>query len=91
MDKVRISEIAQELGMEAKDVLAKAKEVDLEVKAANSAVTTEEAGNLMDYMLTGKYKGPIKKKEEPKAKAQPTPVKKETPAKVEVEKAEAKG
>jgi translation initiation factor IF-2 len=86
MDKVRISEIEQELGMEAKDVLSKAKEVDLEVKAANSTVTTEEAGNLMDYMLTGVYKGPKKKIE--KAKAKPVPSKKEAPAKTE--KVEAK-
>ncbi len=57
MDKVRISEIAQELGMEAKDILAYAKKVKIVAKAANSTVTTEDAGNLMDYILTGLYKG----------------------------------
>jgi len=55
-------------------------------------VTTEEAGNLMDYMLTGVYKGPKKKIEEEvpkeKAKAKPVPSKKEAPAKTE--KVEAK-
>ncbi len=82
MDKVRISEIAQELGMEAKDILAKAKEVDIAAKAANSTVSTEEAGNLMDYILTGVYAGakkpeevkkPEKKvSEKPKVKEEPT-------------------
>ncbi len=85
MDKVRISEIAQELGMEAKDILAKAKEVDLAVKAANSTVSTEVAGNLMDYVLTGVYKGSKKEaaKEKPKV-TKPVPqesVKKVEPAK----------
>jgi len=35
MDKVRISEVAQELGIETKEVLAKAKELTLPAKAAN--------------------------------------------------------
>ncbi len=100
MDKVRISEIAQELGMEAKEILVKAKEVDLVVKAANSTVSTEEAGNLMDYVLTGVYKGPKKevKEEKPKAtvkkvepeKAEAEPKKIETPVEVKVEKTEPK-
>ena len=76
MDKVRISEIAQELGMEAKDILVKAKEVDLAVKAANSTVSTEEAGNLMDYVLTGVYKGGQEKVEEKQPEAAKPVVKK---------------
>lgn len=42
--------------MEAKDVLAKAKEVHLPVKAENSSLILEEAKNLIDYILTGQYK-----------------------------------
>lgn len=78
MDKVKISEIAQELGMTAKEVLSYAKKVDMSVKAANSTVTTEEAGNLMDYVLTGVYKGPKKetKTQETKAKTVKATVKK---------------
>ncbi len=53
MDKVRISEIAQELGMETKDVLAKAKEIDMPAKAANSAVSIADAELLANYVLTG--------------------------------------
>ncbi len=65
MDKVRISEIAQELGLEAKDVLSKAKEIGISAKAASSAVGLDEAEHLMNYVLTGKYEGP-NKKEKPK-------------------------
>ncbi|MCH9814319.1 MAG: translation initiation factor IF-2 [Epsilonproteobacteria bacterium] len=84
MDKVRIIEIAQELGMEAKDVLAKAKEIDMPAKAANSTVSTEDAGNLMNYILTGVYDGPKKSEEEkPKAKKSTTTVKKTTEVKAE--------
>jgi translation initiation factor IF-2 len=65
MDKVKISEIAQELGMETKVILAKATEMDLAVKAANSTVSIEEAETLMNYVLTGK--GPTPKKVEKKS------------------------
>ena len=91
MDKVRISEIAQELGLEAKEVLVKAKEVDMSAKAANSTVSTDEAGNLMNYILTGVYNGPkkkeIKEKEEPKSKEV---TKKAAPQKPKTEKIEEK-
>ena len=90
MDKVRISEIAQELGMEAKDILAKAKEVGFGVKATNSAVTTEEAGNLMNYVLTGVYNGPKleskDEKAEPEAKIVKEEIQKDEPKKVEKKK-----
>ena len=86
MDKVRISDIALELGLDTKSVLAKAQELSLKVKAANSSLSLEEAGNLMDYILTGKSKIPPKqesKKESQKAK-------KETPSKEKGAKEETK-
>ena len=99
MDKVKISEIAQELGLEAKVILAKASEMNLPVKAANSSVSIEEAEVLMDYVLTGKPVVPLKTEEpkekeeskEVKAKEKSAPVKEkvETP-KVETPKAEVK-
>lgn len=70
MDKVRISEIAQELGLEAKDILSKAKEIGISAKVASSAVGMDEADHLMNYVLTGKYDGP-NKKEEPTTKSEP--------------------
>ncbi len=85
MDKVRISEIAQELGLESKEVLGKAKEIEISAKAANSAVTVEEAEQLMNYILTGK--APQKKELSPKPKAKPE---KKTTAKKETAKAASK-
>ena len=88
MDKVRIKEIAEELGIKSKEVVEKAVDIGLEVKAANSSVTPEEAETLMNYVLTGVKEEPkpvevkpVVKKEEPK-KTEPKPV--------EVEKVEAK-
>ena len=53
MDKVRIKEIAEELGIKSKEVVEKATDIGLEVKAANSSVTQEDAEKLMNYVLTG--------------------------------------
>jgi len=58
MDKVRIHEIAKELGIKSKDVVEKASEIGLTVKAASSAVSPEEAENLMNFILTGEIAAP---------------------------------
>ena len=90
MSKVRISEVAKELGMDAKSVISKAKEMGLDVKAANSAVSIEEAGYLMDFILTGKNNSPSAKKDSgvSDAKSDDKKVKetKEEPKKVEESK-----
>ena len=77
MDKVRISEVAQELGIETKEVLAKAKELTLPAKAANSAITIADAEVLANYILTGKAPAGLKK---PKAKATVQKKEQEAPA-----------
>lgn len=51
MDKVRVSEIAKELAAHNKDVIEKAIEMGLNVKSANSSVTEDEAGQLMDFIM----------------------------------------
>ena len=93
MDKVRIKEIAEELGIKSKEVVEKATDIGLVVKAANSSVTHEEAEKLMNYVLTGvkeesqpvKPKPTVKKaktkpkKEEPKPQEVVTPKKKKIP------------
>jgi len=53
MSKVRISEIAVELGMNNKEVVEKAIDLGLAVKVASSSVTPDEAEKLMNYVLTG--------------------------------------
>ncbi len=83
MDKVKISEVAQELGMETKVILAKAQEMNLTVKAGNSSVTMDEAGSLMDYVLTGKLPTPKVEKASPaKVTKKETSAPKETKEKV---------
>lgn len=53
MDKVRINEIAKELGMPSKDIIEKAADMGLNVKAASSSISVEDAEKLMNYVLTG--------------------------------------
>jgi translation initiation factor IF-2 len=53
MDKVRIHEIASELGLKPKDVLEKAKEIGLSVKTTSNAVTLEEAERLAEFIMSG--------------------------------------
>jgi len=68
-EKVRVHEIAKELGIASKDVLEKAKKMGLEVKSAQSVVTMEQAENIANYIING----------EPAAEKKTVAVKKETP------------
>jgi translation initiation factor IF-2 len=54
MDKVRVNEIAKELGVKSKEVIEKSKELDIELKASSSTVSPETAQSIMQYILTGK-------------------------------------
>jgi len=82
MDKVKIQEIAEEAGLSNGDLLDKAKELGFDVKAANSTISMENAGVLVDYAISGTLpKGFNKPGDKPKI----TVVKKKTEAvKVEV-------
>ena len=53
MDKVRIAEIAKELGMKNKDIIEKAMGIGLDVKGHASAISTEDAEKIMNYILSG--------------------------------------
>ncbi len=53
MDRVKIQEIAQEAGASNAVLIEKAKELGYDVKAANSTLTVEEAGVLVDYAING--------------------------------------
>jgi translation initiation factor IF-2 len=52
-DKVSVSEIAKELGIASKDVLEKAKNMGIEVKAAQSKVSMEQAEEIANYIMNG--------------------------------------
>ncbi|WP_456381190.1 translation initiation factor IF-2 [Hydrogenimonas sp.] len=93
MDKVRIHEIAAELGIKSKEVVEMAKEMGLDVKAPSSSVTPEDAQNLMSFVMTGTLPASAAPKESPKApkeeKKETAVSKPEKPEKVErVEKSE---
>jgi translation initiation factor IF-2 len=95
MDRVKIQEIAAEAGTTNAVLIEKAKELGYDVKAANSTVTIEEAGILVDYVINGVKPKPakpkvkvVKKAEVKKADAPKTDVKKETVKETPKEKTE---
>lgn len=53
MDKVRVHEIAKELGINSKEVVDKASAIGLNVKTASSTVSIEEAELIMNYIMSG--------------------------------------
>jgi translation initiation factor IF-2 len=53
MDKVRVHEIAKELGINSKEVVDKAAAMGLNVKTASSSVSIEEAEQIMNYIMNG--------------------------------------
>ena len=65
-DKVRVYEIAEEAGATSTDVMAKAKDLGIDLKSPQSVVTIEEAEEIANYIMTGKSK--LLKKAQPKSK-----------------------
>ncbi|MCW8953390.1 MAG: translation initiation factor IF-2, partial [Sulfurimonas sp.] len=77
-EKVKVHEIAKELGIASKDVIKKALEMDIEVKSAQSSVTMEQAEELANFIINGETVEAAK----PEVKA-PKKVKSDTPIKEE--------
>ena len=75
MDKVKIQEIADEAGLSNGDLLDKAKALGFDVKAANSTISMENAGILVDYAISGTLPKGFAK---PGSKSKITVVKKKT-------------
>lgn len=106
MAKVRIHEIAKELGYDSKDIIQKANELGLDIKTASNAVEPEIAAGIYEYIQTKtipaifkkeekKTDKNLKKEEKPKAVKAKKETKKEEPKeeiqeKVEPLKEEAK-
>ncbi|ADN08750.1 translation initiation factor IF-2 [Sulfurimonas autotrophica] len=61
IEKVRVHEIAKELGIASKDVLDKAKKMGLEVKSAQSVVTMEQAESIANYIMNGDESAQVQK------------------------------
>lgn len=87
MDKVRIHEIAKEVGHTSKEVLEKANQIGLEVKSASSSVTLDNAERLMNFILTGVLEEASPEKPAPKiAKKTSSQTSKETKKTTSVKK-----
>ncbi|MEA1918103.1 MAG: translation initiation factor IF-2 N-terminal domain-containing protein, partial [Campylobacterota bacterium] len=52
-DKVRVHEVAKELGILSKEVVEKAKSMGLDIKTASSSLTMEEAEKLANFIING--------------------------------------
>ena len=87
MDKVRITEIAKELGMKNKEIVDKAIDLGLDVKGHSSSISTEDAEKLMNYVLSGENAQASKPSPQPKAPEIKKVEVVETPAVVEKPKA----
>ncbi|NOZ90145.1 MAG: translation initiation factor IF-2 [Epsilonproteobacteria bacterium] len=85
MDRVKIQEIAQEAGASNAVLIEKAKELGYDVKAANSTLTVEEAGILVDYAING-----VKPKKEKKVTVKKAAVIKKSTAKTSTPQKESK-
>lgn len=91
MAKVRIHEIAKELGYDSKDIIQKANELGLDIKTASNAVEPEIAAGIYEYIQTKTIPAIFKKEEKKTGKnlrkeEKPKAVK----AKKETKKEEAK-
>ncbi|MDR1614665.1 MAG: translation initiation factor IF-2 [Campylobacteraceae bacterium] len=68
VEKVKIAEIAKEVGATNKTIIEKALELGLDAKAPASAITVEEADRLVNYILSGVDNAPLKKEPQPQPK-----------------------
>jgi len=75
-EKVRVHEIAKELGIDSKEVVTKAAEMGLVVKSASSSVSMEDAEKIANFIING---APAPKPTTPKVTVKKA-AKKEEPA-----------
>jgi len=52
-EKVRVHEIAKELGIDSKEVVTKASEMGVVVKSASSSVSMEDAEKIANFIING--------------------------------------
>ena len=86
-DNVRVYEIAEEAGASSTEVITKAKDLGIELKSPQSAVSFEDAEEIANYIMTGKSTRLAKKPAPKKAKkAAPKKEVKEEPTASAVQK-----
>lgn len=76
MAKIRIHEIAKELGYDSKDIIQKANELGLDIKTASNAVDDEIAAGIYEYIQTKVVPEIFKKIKKPSATKKPKKVEK---------------
>jgi len=98
MNKVKVSEVAQESAKKPKEVLSACEALGIEAKAASSSISIQDAERVMEYLISGPVvtPAPVKKqpkKPESKYESEAKPVKEETKKEpiVEVKTPAAKG
>jgi translation initiation factor IF-2 len=84
-EKVKVHEIAKELGITSKEVVKKALEIGVEVKSANSSVTIEQAEKLANFIIKGEIVS-----ETPEATPKPIKEKSDTSDKKDTPKEDTK-
>lgn len=90
-DNVRVYEIAEEAGASSNEVITKAKDLGIELKSPQSAVSFEDAEEIANYIMTGKSSKlkksapKIKKAAPAKVNQAETEIKKEKPEEVKKE------
>jgi len=89
-EKVRVHEIAKELGIASKDVVKKASDIGIEIKSANSSVSMQEAENLMNYIMSGEFAEAPKSETKADEKSTSDAQKEEKTPKEEIKKSEIK-
>ncbi|MFX4242883.1 translation initiation factor IF-2 [Aliarcobacter butzleri] len=77
-DTVRVYEIAEEAGASSQDVIAKAKDLGIELKSPQTAVSYEDAEEITKYMMTGKSERLATKPAKVKKVVKKEEIKKET-------------
>jgi len=63
MDRIKIQEIADEVGVSNEVLIEKSKELGYDVTESNSFISIVDAGVLVDYAISGRLPKDIKKKD----------------------------
>lgn len=89
-EKVRVHEIAKELGITSKDIVKKALDMGIDIKSANSSVTMQEAESLMNYIMSGELAQAQKSEIKADVKSASDTQKEEKTPQKEIKKSEVK-
>ena len=90
MSKVRLYEIAKELGKESKEVVARAKELGLDVKSHSSSVEADAGERIKSsFKKAAAPQAPVEKPAAAQPSSQKTPAKEAAPVKAEQTEAKA--